>query len=302
MSATSVDFDEEPWDVFGLLNRLKAHWRTILLSAIVVGALAGAVAFLSTPTYRAEVVVVPSNEQRAGGSALAGLADQVGAFLPVSLPLGRNGPVEPVALLRSRLLAGEFIRRNDLLPQLFPERWDAARKQWIIDGGKRPPTLRSGVTVFLERVLNVDDETTFGLVKVRIEGPNRTTVAEWGNGIISLANEMTRKRAIESAKRRLEFLQAELDSTESLEVRQAIYRVIEAEVKSKMLASVQRDSAFRVVDPAAVPDEFEYIKPRRALMIGVGVWLGTCMGIVLAFLQVALTERRRKASLRALQR
>jgi uncharacterized protein involved in exopolysaccharide biosynthesis len=103
MSATSVDFDDEPWDVFGLLTRLKAHWRIILLSTVAVTGLAVAAALLSTPIYRGEVVVVPNNEQRTGGSSLGGLADQVGSILPLSLPLGRNGGLEPVALLRSRL-------------------------------------------------------------------------------------------------------------------------------------------------------------------------------------------------------
>lgn len=74
-------------------------------------------------------------------------------------------------------------------------------------------------------------------------------------------------RALEESTRSLEYLTRELQRTTSVEIHQAIYRLIEAQSKTSMLANVQRDYAFRFVDPAVVPDPDRFVRPRRALLV-----------------------------------
>ena len=55
----------------------------------------------------------------------------------------------------------------------------------------------------------------------------------------------------------VEYLNQELEKTNVAELRQAIYRLIEAQIKQKTLARLRDEYVFRVLDPAAPPDSDE---------------------------------------------
>lgn len=296
MSSQVSPLYDEPFDVFGLVRRLVRYWRSILIITAVMAGLAAVIAFTAKPIYRAEIVVIPNSQQGQQSGMLAGLADQIGSLLPLPVNLGGNAAVEPVALLRSRALTEEFIQRNQLLPKLFPECW-SDHKRGCDDEGLDAPTLRNAYTRFHEDIRRVDEDSVPGLVKLSIDFSDRSVVAAWANGLVALANEQTRTRTIEEATRRMQFLEIELERSTNLEVRQAIFRVMEAEVKAKMLANVQQDPAFRVLDPAVTPGVSEVVKPKRLLILVVGCWLGVCIGVVTAFARIALSERDRKRQL-----
>ena len=90
-------------------------------------------------------------------------------------------------------------------------------------------------------------------------------------------NNRLRADAIEETDKRIGFLEKQLAQTSSVEVQQAIYRLIEAETKNKMIASTREEYAFKVVDPA-VPPEKRY-RPKRALMALVGLMLGMIVAV-----------------------
>jgi uncharacterized protein involved in exopolysaccharide biosynthesis len=65
-----------------------------------------------------------------------------------------------------------------------------------------------------------------------------------------------------------------------VEVQQAIYRLIEAQTKKKMIASTRVEYAFTTIDPA-VPPEGKY-RPNRSVMVVTGLLLGLILGIFVA--------------------
>jgi LPS O-antigen subunit length determinant protein (WzzB/FepE family) len=78
----------------------------------------------------------------------------------------------------------------------------------------------------------------------------------------------------------MRFLEKELQSSSTVEARDAISRLIEAQVKERMLANVTPDYSFRVVDKAIPADRDDPVKPQKALLIAVGVLLGLVVGLL----------------------
>ena len=98
----------------------------------------------------------------------------------------------------------------------------------------------------------------------------------------SRANAATQQRALREAEDSIKFLQSRLDSTESIELRQGIYRLMEAQLKQIVAASARREYAFRVIDPAQVPDKDSFVRPRRKLITILGGTVGGMLGLFVA--------------------
>jgi uncharacterized protein involved in exopolysaccharide biosynthesis len=65
----------------------------------------------------------------------------------------------------------------------------------------------------------------------------------------------------------------------------AFYQIVEEQTKSLMLAEVQEDFIFKVVDPAVVPE----LKagPKRALICVLGTLLGGMLGVAIVLVRFA---------------
>jgi uncharacterized protein involved in exopolysaccharide biosynthesis len=57
-------------------------------------------------------------------------------------------------------------------------------------------------------------------------------------------------------------------------MREAIPRLMEAQIKQRMLANVLHEYAFRVVDSAMPPDKADRIRPNKPLLVAAGVFGG----------------------------
>jgi len=83
----------------------------------------------------------------------------------------------------------------------------------------------------------------------------------------------------------LKYLERELTNTSTLGTREAINRLIEAQIKQRMLANVTLEFAFRVVDPATVADADDPVRPQKFLLFLLGPIVGFSLGVfaILAF-------------------
>ena len=98
--------------------------------------------------------------------------------------------------------------------------------------------------------------------------------------MIEMVNDRLRSEAAQSAQKSIEYLNKELAGTNEVSLRQSISQLIESQVNTAMLANVQRQYAFRIID-RAVPPEIRAF-PRRTLFVVVG----TLAGLLLAFFAV----------------
>jgi uncharacterized protein involved in exopolysaccharide biosynthesis len=258
---------------------IKLLWRKrklVMGTTCVFTLISIVIAIFTTPAYLASTVLVPASAGRGG---LAGLSSALGQFggiaslAGISLGSEDSEVAESLAVLGSRQFLASYITSRNLLPDLFPDSWDAVSKTWKVPEEKRP-TLGDACRYFAGHLLTVTQDKKTGLVTVSIEWRDRAKAAEWVNGLVEKLNSEMRDRARKKADASVAYLKEELNTTGDVGTRDAVNRLIETQVQQKMLANVTEEYSFRVVDRAAIPDLKERIRPKRVLWVLIGTLAG----------------------------
>jgi len=284
-----------PADVICLL--WKRGW---LLAGFTLGGVVATVvaSMFMTPIFRAEIVLAPIRDSSSGLSAILGDYGALASMAGINLNLSQGGRDEAVATLRSRAFGERFIVEKQLLPELFPDDWDAERRRWRESDPKKQPQLWDAWRIFNEKVRKISEDRRTGLVTLAIEWRDPEVAAQWANELVDRVNDQIRARDIADAERSIKYLQGQLKSTDLVEARDGIYRLLEAQVKTVTLANTRRDYAFRVIDPAAVPDPTRPMRPRFILMGAAGALLGCILGSSVVIFMAFRSTRRSRRSLK----
>jgi len=253
-----------------------------LAAVCLIGAIVAA--FLFPPVYRAEAVVLPVSPEGDEG-LLAGLASQFGALGSIAgIDLtGDSLAQEAIATLRSRSFTEDFIVERGLLQRIYEDDWDEDEEAWTVDADD-VPTLWEAGTDFDEDIRSVIENRRNGLVTVRIEWTDPEEAADWANDLIRRVNARMRQQAVQDAEKSLDYLRRELDKTSVIEIREAIFRLIENQTRKIMIANVREDYAFKFIDPAKPPDEDDFVWPQRFLIVVGGALLAVLLGLAMVLL------------------
>ncbi len=248
----------------------------VIAIALIFGVIAAVYALTATPIYRAQIVVTQARESdMSGGGSLKG---ELGGLASIAgLDLGANGPdAERPAVLVSRGLVDAFVKRYKLAPVINRNTKGLTSDWWAVE-------------TFRARVIDIHEEKLKGTTTITIDWTDPVVAARWANDFVALANELLRTRAIQESTRNIEYLNKQLPLTTVVELQEAIYRLIENETKSLMLAHGRLEYAFTIVDPAVVP-EFR-VSPRRTLLVISGIFIGGFLGSLLAWTRKVLRRR-----------
>lgn len=269
------------------LRTYRVTFAAIVCSCVAISVV---VALVSRPVFRSEAVVAPVGDDGTMG-ALGGLAGQFGglaSFAGMSLGKGQNW-TEAVATLRSRHLVEQLVTEEKLLPVLF-----AGSGRWTFGGeggnGDTAATMGDAVKLFRNSILSVQEDAKTGLVTVRVEWYDAKAAAHWANRLVALADEELRAHAIESADLSLASLKRELERTEGVELRAAISRLMEAQLKAKLGAGVRAQYAYRVIDSAVPADPDKRVQPTRSTMVLAGALFGVLLGILVVGIRAGLAN------------
>ena len=278
----ATGFNEE------LLSVLRRGRWWMLGFILGCGLLAVAYSLLATEWYLAEAVLAPAvarNEQ--------GLAAQLGSVGLLAAVAGLNlegtNTSEPIAVLKSREFARQFIEQQGLLHVLLWNAWDAKAGRWKELDPKRQPDIRDAIRIFDKSVLQVQEDKKTGLVTVGIQWMSATVAASWANTIVDQLNEQMRLRALAEGEANIAYLQNELTTTNIVPVQQAIARLLESQLQRVMVARGRKEFAFRVVDPAAVPKWRSW--PKRTAVVALGLLAGGLVGLFAVFVRELLGRK-----------
>ena len=299
----NATIEEDGVDVGAVAARLWAKRWWIVASVVFFTGGLTTLAFVMTPKYRAATVLISTAQEHSNlGNALGGAIGSLGGLASLAgINIGGSNQEteESLAVLRSQQFTEGFIQDLDLMPKLFASRWDANAHRW--KPGAEPPTLAQAFKYFDAGVRTISQDKKTSLVTVQIEWKNRVEATEWANTLVERLNEEMRVRAIAKTDASLGFLNKELNATSVVSTREAINRLIEGQIKQRMLANVTREYAFRVVDKALVPDRDDTVKPKKFLMIAAGPFVGAAVGVVgvlfLTWLWAGIRALRREADL-----
>ena len=264
----------------------REYWQVLVEQQKLIGIitatttlLALLTAFVMPPIYRAEVLLVPVRDENVGTlGSIAGQFGDLAALAGVDLASKKDRTAEHLAALKSRALAVAFINQENVKSVLFPGKWDKETNKWKSEA---PSDWDAFETFDKEiRFVNVDRRT--GLITLAIEWRDPALAAKWANTLVRHVNDRLRKEATEEAERSIGYLEKQLAGTSSVEVQQAIYRLIEVQTKNKMIASTREEYAFNVVDPAVMPEKKH--KPKRTMIVLIGLFLGLIAAVSVAII------------------
>lgn len=241
----------------------------ILLAGLAGAIVAIGASYLIRPVFRAEVLTALAAEDRASFGALAqfgGLAELAGASLGP-----QSNRAAAIATLKSRLLTQAFIEDRKLMPVLFASNWDAEQGRWKSDDPDKQPTAWDAVRSF-DRIRVVQDDRKTGLVTLAIEWYDAAQAADWANELVRRVNAKLQQDNIAEGEKTIAYLEKQLAGASSVEVRQALYGLIESETKKVAVAHAREEFGFKVIDPAVPPKR--RVRPDRKFMAVTGGLVG----------------------------
>jgi len=256
---------------------IRLLWRAkwwLIGGALAGGLAAGWVVADTERVYRAEAVLVPVSTRDRGPLEAMGDFGGLAALAGISLESDSTVRVA-LATLRGKEFTAAFINDHKLMPLLFPDRWDSTAGRWK----GTPPTMLQAVDMFDRGgIRKVIEDRKSGLVTVQIDWKDRDAAVRWLTAMVEKVNSRLRQQALDESRRSIEFLTAESERTQSVQVREAIFRLVENQMKQAALASGQGEYALKYVDRPLVPDVRDFIWPRPVFLICLGILIGGLVG------------------------
>ncbi|MCX7058844.1 MAG: Wzz/FepE/Etk N-terminal domain-containing protein [Proteobacteria bacterium] len=271
---------------------LRALWQTIwsgrwIIVAVTMLFMTAGVVYALTVTewYQAEVVLLSVGKNSISG----GLGQPGGLTSLAGIDIPSAGSGQPLAVLKSKSFAREFIEDQKLLPVLFADEWDSAKQDWKAQGKARPD-IRDGVKYFDAIVRTVTEDKKSGLVTLSIKWKSGVLAADWANLLARRLNDRLRAEAIHEAQSSIEYLQKEMLASSVLSLQQSIGRVLEGEMQKMALARAKEQFGFKVIDAASVPKR--RLSPKRAMIVLVAGLAGAILS-ALALITLGAVKRAR---------
>mgnify|MGYP001277939296 CR=1 FL=1 len=182
---------------------------------------------------------------------------------------------EALAILSSRKFLEKFIRDNDILKVLYSTNWDEEKKNWKIS--EDAPELKDGYQLLLNSLEISFDKS---LITLDFTFHDADEVSNILNLLIYSLNEHLRNLSIQESTLNIAFLKEEIVKTQLADSKEMLYRLVENQTQSIMLANTRKDYAFKIIDPAVQP-EFP-AGPNRKLIVIIGTILGSIFSLAFA--------------------
>jgi len=271
-----------------VFRTVRKYWYLVIGSLISCVSISLAIAFLSTPVYESSSMISSAAGSTGASGNISRLLQSFGGGGFFGGAAGgastRNARAVGLAALSSPYFTRAFIDDNNLLPVLFAELWDPVNETWLVDDPAQIPSLSDGYELFSQELLTVSEEDLSGLVVVAVQWKDPVLASEWANKLIEGVNERLRQQAINDADLTIKYLNEELSGTQAVQLQQAIYFLIEAEIQKRTVAKVQKEYSFNIVSPATPSDMDKFVWPRKVFVISVGIGLGLFFGFALALI------------------
>lgn len=285
-------FEERPINYSEILS-VFGRQRWVFAFVMGVCLLATLATALFLPKRYEAVTLLAAAEESSDGSTLSSLANQFGDFSSLAgLGLNVSGnKEEAIAVLESRSLAREFITDENLMPEFFQDIWDRERQEWLVERND-VPTMWDAIRLFEREIRRVSVRKNDGLVTLSMTWRDPEIAAIWTNKLVAKANEKIRQAAILEASKSITYLEKQLEKTGAVELRQGIYRLVESNLNTIMLASVREEFAFKVLDEATAPDADDFSYPNRLLVAAAG----SLIGLIVATCAMIIRDTRHERS------
>jgi len=272
---------------------LSSHRYWILGIAAAALTLALFYGAMSTPVYRADVLLAPAGEEQDDTQPL--VFGQFGNLASLAgIPSQSSDNVhQSLATLKSRAFLTAFIKENNLLPVLFPGNRSPRSSFWTA-ASEQKATFLDGYELLKKEILSVHADRKTGLVTLSVRWKDADVAARWANALVQRLNRYQQQAAIGEAERSIAYLNDQLKQTTVVELQQVIYHLVETETKKIMLANVRSEYAFKIIDPAVAAEK--PVSPDWPILVALGTIGGIMLAVFVAFLHSAVANSNTRKS------
>lgn len=260
MSASSDIFDREIGinDVLFFLWRKRKKLALATFFWIIIGV---GYALLQKNEYQSEAIIaVPEDKKNSGAGFGLG-----GAFAS-QLGLGGSGLANLQTIVEGRAIAKRVIKNNNLLPYIYPTKWDADKGMWSEewDPEKMCETeiTECAADLLRKKWLNISLDSRRDQLRIRIATNSR----ELSKAVVSYylveLNLLLREAAVKSAEANRSFLYEQLSRTDDPTLRQGILDYVSREI---VRSTILRSEAFEVLQEPSFP--IKRYKPNRRQIV-----------------------------------
>ncbi len=292
-------------DQVDLMGLFRAIWRGKLLifGCVLIFLVASVFYAKSLPNlYVSTAVVSPADSK--GGHGFGSLAGQFGGLASLAGisvgGAGANKTAEALEILQSWAFIEEFINDQNIAPLVlavvdwrsdgnvlvFDEQiYQPKEGEWMRQMGSGKEAGPSSWEMYMrfKRFLSVEEDKATGFVRISIEYYSPRVAQEWVVALVNKINSKLKTRDSANAERNITFLKEQIERTPLASMQTVFYNLIEEQTKTLMLAKGSEEYVFKTVNEARVPEK--HAKPKRAIIVVVGVFLGVLLGVMVALLR-----------------
>jgi uncharacterized protein involved in exopolysaccharide biosynthesis len=291
-------------DEFDLREIWSAVWRGkwIVIGFTGVFAIGTILYALSLPNiFKSEALLAPANSEQQGGlGALAGQFGGLASLAGVNLGGAKADKTTlAIEILKSRKFTRGFIQKHQILPDLMAaidwdlnsntviyneESYSPETGKWLRSvkpPKKAEPSMQQATNVF-NGLLSIEKSNETGMVNISVDHYSPYVAKQWVDWLIQDINLEMKNRDKEEANESIAYLQSQIEKTTIFEHKTLLYQLIEEQTKTLMFAEVRDEYVFKTIDPALV-EEIKF-KPKRALTVVLGTFLGGLLSLVIIFI------------------
>ena len=182
MVESSPSVEEDEIDLLELIRTLLQAWKTIAGITLICTGLAVAYALYSPEIFKAEILLVPAQEEKSRVSSSLGSFGGLAAMAGISIPSNSN-VARVLATMQSREFLSKYIEKSNLLPLLFENLWDEEKKTWILEPNQDEPSHNDGYIALLDAI-TIDEDKKTGLITLFISWSDPEVAAQWANDLV----------------------------------------------------------------------------------------------------------------------
>lgn len=240
--------------------------------------------------YQSSTLLAPASDQ----SDINKMTSQFGAIAAFTgINLSDQGGTQKdlaIEILKSRKFIVNFVeRRNIVIPLMSAKGWDKANNKLITDSSIYDsknktwvddliPTKNQIYNRWINDIFSYNEDRNTGFIKITIEHFSPYTAQQWASWLIEDLNNLMMNEDIREADLAIQFFENEVKKTNSDELKQLYYKVIQSKKEKKMLAYSLEDYALKTIDPPYLSERKS--SPDRLSILMFGLITGFILSII----------------------
>lgn len=281
---------------------ISAIWnnRILVVSFTTLSIVISIIVALSLPNYyQSSAVLAPvddDNSLQSQLSSLSGLASISGINIPKQ---SVDKSSEALKRLESfKFFSEHFLPYINLEDLLAVEKWipktnkviykenlfKESTKTWVRRAAypkKKIPSDQEAYKKF-RNIITIAQDNKTQFIFLSLEHKSPFIAKQWMDILIDNINKSMREKSEEEVIKSIIFLNENLQNAKLSEVKEAIARLLETQIKNQMLISSNEDYVLKIIDSPIVPEE--KFKPRRAIICISGTIFGFLLSIIFSLI------------------